>query len=141
MVDIKEEQIMANVEFETVTAIVTVLKPVKLDLEKLCSRNAIFLTAEGVFSFVNGELNEQNSEFVKNMKYSLIQRINEISVMASRRVHYDANMKKKEILYPKNNGNRSVARKFDTNETNIRHWRKQRDMIFAYKSSTKSFSD
>ncbi|GFT71633.1 BED-type domain-containing protein [Trichonephila clavipes] len=51
--------------------------PVKIGLEKLCSRNATLLTAEGVFSFVIGELNGQNSEFAKNMKYSLIQRINE----------------------------------------------------------------
>ncbi|GFT15875.1 uncharacterized protein TNCV_3314621 [Trichonephila clavipes] len=77
LIDIKEEQMMVNVEFETVTTIVKILKPVKIGLEKLCSRNATLLTAEGVFSFVIGELNEQNSEFVKNMKYSLIQRINE----------------------------------------------------------------
>ncbi|GFS97607.1 uncharacterized protein TNCV_4488441 [Trichonephila clavipes] len=77
LIDIKEEQMMVIVEFETVTTIVKGLKPVKIGLEKLCSRNATLLTAEGVFSFVIGELNEQNSEFVKNMKYSLIQRINE----------------------------------------------------------------
>ncbi|GFX71066.1 uncharacterized protein TNCV_3648311 [Trichonephila clavipes] len=77
LIDIKEEQMMVNVEFETVTTIVKGLKPVKIGLEKLCSRNATLLTAEGVFSFVIGELNEQNSEFAKNMKYSLIQRINE----------------------------------------------------------------
>ncbi|GFW97711.1 uncharacterized protein TNCV_1424751 [Trichonephila clavipes] len=59
------------------TTIVAGLKPVKIGLEKLCSRNATFLTAECVFSFVFGELNEQNSEFAKNMKYSLIQIINE----------------------------------------------------------------
>ncbi|GFU67639.1 uncharacterized protein TNCV_1643881 [Trichonephila clavipes] len=40
-------------------------------------RNATLQTTEGVFSFVIGELNEQNPEFAKNMKYSLIQRINE----------------------------------------------------------------
>ncbi|GFU76839.1 putative RNA-directed DNA polymerase from transposon X-element [Trichonephila clavipes] len=73
LIDIKEEQMMVNVEFETVTTIVKGLKPVKIGLEKLCSRNATLLTAEGVFSFVIGELNEQNSEFAKNMKYSLIQ--------------------------------------------------------------------
>ncbi|GFU85781.1 uncharacterized protein TNCV_1069261 [Trichonephila clavipes] len=72
LIDIKEEQMMGNVEFETVTTIVKVLKTVKIGLEKLCSRNATLLTAEGVFSFVIGELNEQNSEFAKNMKYSLI---------------------------------------------------------------------
>ncbi|GFS80610.1 uncharacterized protein TNCV_3870311 [Trichonephila clavipes] len=77
LIDIKEEQMMVNVEFETMTTIVKGLKPVKIGLEKLCSRNATLLTAEGVFSFVIGELNEQNSEFAKNMKYSLIQRINE----------------------------------------------------------------
>ncbi|GFX86202.1 uncharacterized protein TNCV_2560841 [Trichonephila clavipes] len=77
LIDIKEEQMMVNVEFETVTTIVKGLKPVKIGLEKVCSRNATLLTAEGVFSFVIGELNEQNSEFAKNMKYSLIQRINE----------------------------------------------------------------
>ncbi|GFT46239.1 uncharacterized protein TNCV_3126171 [Trichonephila clavipes] len=72
LIDIKEEQMMVNVEFETVTTIVKGLKPVKIGLEKLCSRNATLLNAEGVFSFVTGELNEQNSEFAKNMKYSLI---------------------------------------------------------------------
>ncbi|GFV01744.1 uncharacterized protein TNCV_2704381 [Trichonephila clavipes] len=77
LIDIKEEQMMVNVEFETVTTIVKGLKPVKIGLEKLCSRNATLLTAEGVFSFVIGELNEQDSEFAKNMKYSLIQTINE----------------------------------------------------------------
>ncbi|GFX29132.1 uncharacterized protein TNCV_3216671 [Trichonephila clavipes] len=77
LIDIKEEQMGVNVEFETVTTIVKGLKPVKIGLEKLCSRNATLLTAEGVFSFVIGELNKQNSEFAKNMKYSLIQRINE----------------------------------------------------------------
>ncbi|GFX51695.1 uncharacterized protein TNCV_5013981 [Trichonephila clavipes] len=76
LIDIKEEQIMVNVEFKTVTTIVKCLKPVKIGLEKLCGRNATLLTA-GVFSFVIEELNEQNSEFTKNMKYSLIQRINE----------------------------------------------------------------
>ncbi|GFV98052.1 uncharacterized protein TNCV_4448121 [Trichonephila clavipes] len=75
LIDIKEEQ-MVNVEFETVTTIVKGLKPVKIGLEKLCSPHATLLTA-GVFSFVIGELNEQNSEFAKNMKYSLIQRMNE----------------------------------------------------------------
>ncbi|GFT87423.1 uncharacterized protein TNCV_4050691 [Trichonephila clavipes] len=78
LIGIKEEQMMVNVEFETVTTIVKGLKPVKIGLEKLCSRNATLLTAEGVFSFVIGEFNEQNSELAKNMKYSLIQRINEI---------------------------------------------------------------
>ncbi|GFT13645.1 BED-type domain-containing protein [Trichonephila clavipes] len=77
LIDIKEEQMMVNVEFTTVTTIVKGLKPVKIGSEKLCSRNATLLTAEGAFSFVIGELNEQNSEFAKNMKYSLIQRINE----------------------------------------------------------------
>ncbi|GFT83558.1 uncharacterized protein TNCV_4866221 [Trichonephila clavipes] len=76
LTDIKEEQMMVNVEFETVTTIDAGLNPVKIGLEKLCSGNATLITAEGVFSFVIGELNEQNSEFAKNMKYSLIQRIN-----------------------------------------------------------------
>ncbi|GFV67528.1 uncharacterized protein TNCV_4622081 [Trichonephila clavipes] len=72
---LKEEQMMVNVEFETVTTIVKGLKLVKIGLEKLCSRNATLLTAEGVFSFVIGELNEQNSEFAKEMKYSLIKEL------------------------------------------------------------------
>ncbi|GFY04486.1 uncharacterized protein TNCV_4415741 [Trichonephila clavipes] len=62
IIDIIEEQMMANVEFETVTTIVAGLKSVKIGLEKLCSGNATLLTAEAVFSFVIGELNEQNSE-------------------------------------------------------------------------------
>ncbi|GFU96374.1 transposable element Tcb1 transposase [Trichonephila clavipes] len=66
LLDIKEEQMMANVEFKTVTTIVAGLKPVNISLEKLCSGNATFLTVEGVFSFVIGELKkyqfQQNSE-------------------------------------------------------------------------------
>ncbi|GFU24171.1 uncharacterized protein TNCV_2007571 [Trichonephila clavipes] len=77
LIDVKEEQMMVNVDFETVTTIVAGLKPAKTDVEKLCSRNATLLTAEGVFLFIIGELNEQNSEFEKNMKYSLIQSVNE----------------------------------------------------------------
>ncbi|GFS51527.1 hypothetical protein TNCV_549611 [Trichonephila clavipes] len=38
-IDIEEEHMMANVEFETVTTIVSGLKQVKDGLEKLCSRN------------------------------------------------------------------------------------------------------
>ncbi|GFX11640.1 hypothetical protein TNCV_5142151 [Trichonephila clavipes] len=53
-IDIKEEQMMANVEFETVTTVVAGLKPVKVGLENLCSRNATLPTGEGVFSFVIG---------------------------------------------------------------------------------------
>ncbi|GFV46685.1 uncharacterized protein TNCV_3846951 [Trichonephila clavipes] len=68
---------MANVECETVITIVAGLESVNIGLEKLCSRNGTLITAEGVFSFVIGELNQQNSEFEKNMKYSLIQRNNE----------------------------------------------------------------
>ncbi|GFS84117.1 uncharacterized protein TNCV_2365061 [Trichonephila clavipes] len=48
------EQMMANVEFETVTTIVAGLKSVKIGLEKLYGRNATLLTAEGVFSIVIG---------------------------------------------------------------------------------------
>ncbi|GBL97725.1 hypothetical protein AVEN_77149-1 [Araneus ventricosus] len=65
LIDIKEEQILANVEFETLTAIETGLKPVKIDLEKLCRRKRLF-------AFIIGELNQQNSEFDKNMKCSLV---------------------------------------------------------------------
>ncbi|GFW60027.1 uncharacterized protein TNCV_4864821 [Trichonephila clavipes] len=77
LIDIKEEQMMTNVEFETVTTIVAGLRLVKIGSENLCSRNGTLLTVEGVFSFVIGELNEQNTEFVKSMKYSLTQRIND----------------------------------------------------------------
>ncbi|GBL87111.1 hypothetical protein AVEN_218798-1 [Araneus ventricosus] len=65
LTDIKEQQILANVEFETLHEIVAGLKPVKIDLEK--RRNATLLTAEGEFAFIIGELDQQNSEFVKNM--------------------------------------------------------------------------
>ncbi|GFW58179.1 uncharacterized protein TNCV_2743231 [Trichonephila clavipes] len=68
---------MANVEFENVTAIVAGLKPVKIGLEKFFGQNGTLLIAEGVFSLLIGEFNEQNSEFAKNTKHSLIQRINE----------------------------------------------------------------
>ncbi|GBN02680.1 hypothetical protein AVEN_22156-1 [Araneus ventricosus] len=77
LIDVKEQKILANVEFETLTEIVAGLKPVKIGLEKLCSSNATVLTAEGVFAFIIGQLNKQNPEFAKDMKYSLVQRIRE----------------------------------------------------------------
>ncbi|GBM49153.1 hypothetical protein AVEN_148078-1 [Araneus ventricosus] len=77
LIDIKEQPILANVEFETLTAIVAGLKPVRIGLEKLCSRNESLLTAEGVFAFIIGELDKQNSEFAKNMKCSPVQRISD----------------------------------------------------------------
>ncbi|GBN40676.1 hypothetical protein AVEN_196226-1 [Araneus ventricosus] len=77
LIDIKEQKILVNVEFETLTAIEAGLKPLKIGLEKLCSRNAILRTAEGVCAFIIGELNKQNSEFAKNMKCSLVQRISQ----------------------------------------------------------------
>ncbi|GBN52989.1 hypothetical protein AVEN_198831-1 [Araneus ventricosus] len=70
LIDVKEQKILDNVEFETLIAVVAGLKPVKIGLEKLCSRNATLLTAE-VFAFIIEELNQQNSEFSKNMKCSL----------------------------------------------------------------------
>ncbi|GBN79453.1 hypothetical protein AVEN_124741-1 [Araneus ventricosus] len=70
LIDIKEEQILAYVEFETLNAIETGLKPVKIGLEKLCNRKRLFI-------FIIGELNHQNSEFAKNMKCYLVQRISE----------------------------------------------------------------
>ncbi|GFT87716.1 uncharacterized protein TNCV_4000721 [Trichonephila clavipes] len=78
-----KEQREANKEFETVATIVACLKPVKIGLEKLYSRNATLVTAKGVFSFVIQELDEQNSQFAKNIKYSLIhtQRINESRIV------------------------------------------------------------
>ncbi|GBM39375.1 hypothetical protein AVEN_119038-1 [Araneus ventricosus] len=75
-VDIKEQKILANAEFETLTATATGFKPVKIGPEKLCSRKATLITAE-IVSFIIGELNQQNSEFDKNMKCCLIQRISE----------------------------------------------------------------
>ncbi|GBM43007.1 hypothetical protein AVEN_88608-1 [Araneus ventricosus] len=77
LIDIKEQKNLANVDFETLTVTVAGLKPVKIGLEKLCSRNATLLTAEGVFAFIIGELNQQNSEFAKNMKCSHVQKISE----------------------------------------------------------------
>ncbi|GBM74952.1 hypothetical protein AVEN_18680-1 [Araneus ventricosus] len=77
LIVIKEKQILANVEVETLSAIVAGLKPVKIYLEKLFSRSATLVTAEGLFVFIIGELDQQNSEFPKNMKCSLVYRISE----------------------------------------------------------------
>ncbi|GBL97053.1 hypothetical protein AVEN_254100-1 [Araneus ventricosus] len=69
LIDIKEP-ILANVQFETLSAIETGLMPVRIGLEKLCSRKQLF-------TFIIGELNQQSSEFAKNMKCSLVQGISE----------------------------------------------------------------
>ncbi|GFW56720.1 uncharacterized protein TNCV_4068001 [Trichonephila clavipes] len=54
LIDIKAEQMMANVKVETVTTIVAGLKPVKTGLEKLSSRNGTLVTTEGVYCTVHG---------------------------------------------------------------------------------------
>ncbi|GBM36771.1 hypothetical protein AVEN_273808-1 [Araneus ventricosus] len=72
LIDIKEQRILDNVGFKTLTTIVADLKPLKIGIEKLCSRNATLLNAEGVFAFIIGDLNKS-----KNMKCSLVQRITE----------------------------------------------------------------
>ncbi|GBM98945.1 hypothetical protein AVEN_265690-1 [Araneus ventricosus] len=77
LIDIKEKQIFANLEFEILIVIIAGLKPEKIGLEKLYTRYATLLTAGDVFAFIFGELNQQNSEFVKNMKCALVQRISE----------------------------------------------------------------
>ncbi|GFV13280.1 hypothetical protein TNCV_3656001 [Trichonephila clavipes] len=59
--------------------------------------------------------------------------------MTCRRVHNDARRKRNVILYLEEKGNRVASRKFDTDETNKRRWRKQRDMNFACKSLKKLF--
>ncbi|GFU92736.1 hypothetical protein TNCV_2892451 [Trichonephila clavipes] len=55
--------------------------------------------------------------------------------MTSRRVHYE----KKMTSYPEKNGYTTLAGKFDTDETNIHRWRKERVIFFFLYSSTKSF--
>ncbi|GBN41970.1 hypothetical protein AVEN_258016-1 [Araneus ventricosus] len=70
LIDIKEQEILANVELETLTAFAAGLKSLNIGLEKLCSRNAILVTAEGAFASIIGELNQHNSEIAKNMKWS-----------------------------------------------------------------------
>ncbi|GBM03580.1 hypothetical protein AVEN_203158-1 [Araneus ventricosus] len=70
LIDVKEQQIFLMLNLKLTTN-VTGLKPLKIGLEKLCSRIATFLTAEEVFAFIIGQLNQENSEFAKNMKCSL----------------------------------------------------------------------
>ncbi|GBO37146.1 hypothetical protein AVEN_122130-1 [Araneus ventricosus] len=67
LINIKEQRILDNVGFETRTAIVAGLKPVKIGLEKVRSRKATSLTAEAVFAYIIAEFNQQNSEFAKNV--------------------------------------------------------------------------
>ncbi|GFU65778.1 uncharacterized protein TNCV_5059121 [Trichonephila clavipes] len=71
---------MANAEFETVTTTVAGLKPVKIGLEKLCSRNANLLTVEGVRCIFFRYWSIEQTKFRICEKYeifSLIQIINE----------------------------------------------------------------
>ena len=77
LIDIKQQDVLDNIESETLTAIIASLKTVKIGLKKLCSRDVTLLTAEGVFSSIIQEINQQNLEFTKNLKSSLVQRINE----------------------------------------------------------------
>ena len=67
---------MDDIEFEILTVIAADMVPVKIGLEKLCSRDATSIIAEGAFAFVIGELSQQNSDFSKNSKCSLARRIN-----------------------------------------------------------------
>lgn len=77
LIAIKEQQTSADVKFESLAAIVADLRPVNTDLGKLCNQNTTLLIAKGGFAFIIGELNQQNSGFAKNMKYSLDHYISE----------------------------------------------------------------
>lgn len=60
--------------------------------------------------------------------------------MSSKRVHYDAAMKRKVILYAEKNGNRAAEREFTISEANIRRWRKDKNLIFSCKATLKCFT-
>lgn len=80
LIDYKIKLDITDREYTALNDIVLALQPVKAGAERLCSRDATLLSAEGVFTFIINELNElieQNSVFAKKMKESLINRINE----------------------------------------------------------------
>lgn len=80
LIDYKIKLDITDREYTALNDIVLALQPVKAGAERLCSRDATLLSAEGVFTFIINELNElieQNSIFAKKMKESLINRINE----------------------------------------------------------------
>ena len=76
LIDIKQG-ILDSIEFETLIATITGLKSVKVGLEKLCSRDVTLLNSEATFTFAIWEIKQQNSGFSKNLKYSIVCRINE----------------------------------------------------------------
>lgn len=57
--------------------LVTTLQPVKLGAERMGCRGTTILSAEGVFSFMLKELNEQKSSFSMKLQNSLYSRTNE----------------------------------------------------------------
>ena len=77
LIDIKQQNVLDNRKFETLTVIVADLKPVKNSLQKLCGRNETLLTVGGVFASVIRELNQENSDFFENLKCYLVRKFNE----------------------------------------------------------------
>ena len=45
--------------------------------------------------------------------------------MSSKRLHYDAALKRKVILFAELHGNRAAGSKFSVDEVNVRRWRKK----------------
>ena len=79
LIDYNEDENL-DLDREEVTVIrdiIAALEPIKVGAEKLGSRNSNLLSAECVFSFILGELNEINSPFSKILKESFTRRIKE----------------------------------------------------------------
>ncbi|XP_045128679.1 uncharacterized protein LOC123516756 [Portunus trituberculatus] len=77
MIDCNMEMNITNGELKVLNDLVTALQPVKLGAERMGCRGTTILTAEGVFSFMLKELNEQQSSFSMKLQNSLNNRINE----------------------------------------------------------------
>ncbi|XP_063841155.1 uncharacterized protein LOC135089507 [Scylla paramamosain] len=77
MIDCNMEMNITNGELKVLNDLVTALQPVKLGAERMGCRGTTILSAEGVFSFMLKELNEQKSSFSMKLQNSLYSRINE----------------------------------------------------------------
>ena len=51
LIGIKQQGVLANIEFETLAAFEALLKPVKIDSKKSCSRDVTLLTAKEIFYY------------------------------------------------------------------------------------------
>lgn len=79
LIDLQYPNPLSSEEIEVLQKMSEALKPIQLASDKLCSRDATLLTAEGIFSFLFKQLEKNQNQFSKDLLSALKFRIEERS--------------------------------------------------------------